>query len=263
MNDAQKEQLRITWSRFQKRAEKLWAPRINKAIQQQIKEFIDTYGVGDVASAGFINFAPMYDVLKELYVSVGVTWSARTVAYIKKEPRQLKRMTIGFNEEMTNLILSYFQTDLLSDVVEISETTRRNIIEALSKAQFLGYSLEETINLITDESVTRIRARLIARTETVTAANKAADIAARKTGLVLQKTWIAANDNRTRRDHAEVDDTTIDVDKPFIVGGYEMMQPGDRGTKGTPTPAKEICNCRCVCGYAGKRDRNGRLLSRN
>lgn len=260
MNDAQKEQLRITWSRFQKRQEVLWSPRINQAIQQQIKEFIEQHGISSSALGGWINFAPMYEVLKDLYTDVGVKWGAKTLAYLKREPRTEKRMPIGFSEEMIREILAYFSIDLLSDVVEISETTRKNIIDALTKATELGYGIEDTIKLITDPTITRMRARLIARTETVTAANKAADISARKTGLVLQKTWIAAKDNRTRHDHRNVDGTTLDVDTPFNVGGYEMMQPGDRGTKGNPTPAKEICNCRCTVGYRGKRDANGRLL---
>ncbi len=65
--------------------------------------------------------------------------------------------------------------------------------------------------------------------------------AAVKMGIELEKRWLATLDSRTRHDHAAADGQTVAENKPFTVGGYELMYPGDpRG------PGHEICNCRCT-----------------
>lgn len=65
--------------------------------------------------------------------------------------------------------------------------------------------------------------------------------AAVKMGIELEKQWLATLDSRTRHDHAAADGQTVAEDKPFIIGGYELMYPGDpRG------PGHEIYNCRCT-----------------
>lgn len=65
--------------------------------------------------------------------------------------------------------------------------------------------------------------------------------AAVKMGIEMEKQWLATLDGRTRHDHAAADGQTVAEDKPFRVGGYELMYPGDpRG------PGHEIYNCRCT-----------------
>lgn len=64
--------------------------------------------------------------------------------------------------------------------------------------------------------------------------------AAVKMGIEMEKQWLATLDGRTRHDHAMADGQTVAEDKPFRVGGYELMFPGDpRG------PGHEVYNCRC------------------
>lgn len=65
--------------------------------------------------------------------------------------------------------------------------------------------------------------------------------AAREMGIDLQKQWMATLDHRTRHDHAAADGQTVADDKPFMVGGYELMYPGDPSG-----PGHEIYNCRCT-----------------
>lgn len=65
--------------------------------------------------------------------------------------------------------------------------------------------------------------------------------AAAKMGIELEKQWLATLDGRTRHDHAAADGQSAAEDKPFNVGGYELMYPGDPSG-----PAHEIYNCRCT-----------------
>lgn len=257
-----RQQLRTDFKKFQQRRELLWAGRIRKALQAQVKFWIDTYGMKPTNTDLIqLDYAPIYNVLLALYLDAGTVWGAKIYSTLPKVAVKA-RMPIGLSEFLIQAIKDYFDIDLLNDVQDISDTTRKQIIEALKQAAERGFGVDDTIKLMYSLAANPVRARLIARTETVTAANKGAALAADKTGLLLQKTWIAATDNRTRPDHREVNGTTIDGDEFFTVGPDKMKQPGDRGEQGNRTSAKNICNCRCVVGYEGKRDANGRLIRR-
>lgn len=65
--------------------------------------------------------------------------------------------------------------------------------------------------------------------------------AAVRMGIEMEKQWLATLDGRTRHNHAVADGRTVDEDKPFTVGGYELMYPGDPSG-----PGHEIYNCRCT-----------------
>jgi uncharacterized protein with gpF-like domain len=189
---------------------------------------------------------PIYPVLVSLYKASAVVWAHQSQLQLQ----QMKsRQPMGFSERIVELMRRYFGIDLLNIAQGITETTKRVIAEVLSQAAELGWSFNEIVNKLRSPDLTSIRARLIARTETVSSANAAAIIngkeVAAKTGIKLNKIWIATYDNRTRPDHADVNRKVIGVDENFNVGGYLMHQPGDR-TKGAP--AAEICNCRCVIG---------------
>ncbi len=260
-----RQQLRTDFKKFQQRRELLWSGKIRKALKKQVDFFIKQYGLKPVNTDLIqLDYAPVYDVLLALYIDAGVTWGAKMWSTLPKLPAvsTKARMPVGLSEFLIQEIKRYFDIDLLNDVQDISDTTREQIIDALKKATEQGLGVDDTIALMYSMAASPARARLIARTETVTAANKGAAIAAEKTGLLLQKTWIAATDNRTRPDHRDVNGTTIDFKEDFKVGTDKMQQPGDRGEQGHRTSAKNICNCRCVCGYESKRDSNGRLIRR-
>ncbi len=88
------------------------------------------------------------------------------------------------------------------------------------------------------------RARVVARTEVIGAANAGSIDAMRASGVVASKEWIATADDRTRPDHAEADGQVVGLDEPFTVGDTQMDHPGD-----PDAPADEVVNCRCSLGY--------------
>lgn len=57
-------------------------------------------------------------------------------------------------------------------------------------------------------------------------------------------TWLTQEDERVRTPHAEADGQTVPIDKPFIIGGYKMMFPGDTLTD--DAPGELVINCRCL-----------------
>jgi len=56
-----------------------------------------------------------------------------------------------------------------------------------------------------------------------------------------RKTWRTVGDKAVRDTHKAVEGKTIPLDKPFIVGGYEMMVPRDPEVDAP----EETVNCRC------------------
>lgn len=56
------------------------------------------------------------------------------------------------------------------------------------------------------------------------------------------KTWHTERDKRVRPTHKEAEGQTVAIWEPFIVGGWELMFPGD-ATLGAPD--EELSNCRC------------------
>ncbi len=246
---------------FQKSREKEYTPKINKALQAQVQQFINAkeFGHADSAALKHISSDRLYTVIKDLYLDAGIVYGAKHLAYLK---RQKARMPIGFNKLMTELMNEYFRIDLLNLVEDLTTFTRQKIQEVLTDAYAIGSSYSEIVKELVSDTFTKARARLIARTETVTASNQGAMFAVKTTGLKLNKVWISAQDNRTRRhprdkfDHLDMDGKLIGYEDAFNVDGEILQQPGDRKHGAT---AGNICNCRCAIGFEPVRE-NGKLV---
>ena len=254
-------QLWFTFNRFQKSRERIYGPKINSALKSQVKSFINAKwaGMSDTQALDKVTSYSLLEALKPLYIDAGVTYGAKTLTYIR---RQKARMPIGFNELMIKLITDYFELELLNDVEDITQTTRDFIRNIMVDAYPLGLSFDDIVKQLESPGFSAKRARLIARTETVTASNTGAMLAAKTTGLKYNKVWISAQDNRTRRvprdqfDHLHMNGVTIAADDKFNVTGELMSFPGDRKSGAA---AGNICNCRCTHGYIPIRE-NGRLV---
>lgn len=258
------EQHREIWhlfNRFQKSREAYYGPKINKALKNQVQQFINAkeQGFDDYSALNRINSAKLYKLLKELYLDAGITFGAKHLTYLK---RQKARLPIGFNQLLTDLMNNYFLTELLNTVENITSYTRDKIRDIMIAAYATGKSFTEITNELTATGFTQSRARLIARTETVTAANQGSMFSVKTTGLKLNKIWISSQDNRTRRrprdkhDHLTMNGKLVGYNDPFYVDGEIMYQPGDRKHGAT---AGNICNCRCAVGFEPVRE-NGKLV---
>lgn len=81
------------------------------------------------------------------------------------------------------------------------------------------------------------RAETIARTETAKAQGQAGLETYRRNG-VEKRQWVSMGDDKVRDDHAAADGQMVGMDEPFVVGGEEVMYPGDGG-------GDQAINCRC------------------
>lgn len=123
---------------------------------------------------------------------------------------------------------------------------QKQIKAVVTSSILRGQSLKGMVSDLMERIPTMERASAIrsARTAFTSAENggrQAAFERAAEMGIQARKRWVATKDKRTRRDHANADGQTVPIDKPFDIGGYAMMFPGDPSG-----PGKELYNCRCA-----------------
>jgi uncharacterized protein with gpF-like domain len=262
MTQQEQNQQWYKWNRFQQKYEKYFEKKFVKALHIQLAAYIKTRDVMAIPSY------PLWAVLNELYLKVGPAWANITRIQTKKAIGQM-----GFNEEIVRLMRQYYGINLMNDAELMTAYSREVIADVLSLAAETGASIDDIVkSLLTNPEFNAMRARRIARTETVTAANGAAMIYAQQSGNVMEKIWIAVKDKRTRHNHKMIDGTTLPIDVPFDFkakfkgGGYidvQMMQPGARfQPNGLKVPGTEVINCRCTVAFQAKRDAAGRIVRR-
>ena len=253
------------WHKFQQKYEKYYEKKFAAALKVQVAAFIKTQDIMAIPSF------PIYTVLNDLYKTVGTRWARVARVSMTKADEVSGRM--GFNERIVELMRQYYGIDLLNDAEDITTYTKQVIQGILSDAALTGASFDDIVRQITSSSeLGAMRARRIARTETVTAANGAAMLYAQTSGNVMEKIWISVKDKRTRHNawanHKTIDGTVKDIEEPFLLksqklGDILMMQPGVRNQpNGLAVPASQIVNCRCVVAFQSKRDRQGRIIRR-
>lgn len=125
----------------------------------------------------------------------------------------------------------------------VTETTWASIQSALADGEMAGDSIDQIAGRIRRvfTQASGYRSRMIARTETIGAANAGSLAGARQSGVVGQKVWLAARDHRTRSTHIAADGQKVGVDEKFAVGASRMDHPHDPAGG-----ASEVVNCRCT-----------------
>ena len=178
------------------------------------------------------------------------------------------------NSIHTNLKL-FFALEAQITAKELHETTRQNMKNAKKLADIERKAHEEetgtkmatatfaliATNLFRQYLNRRMKTVSVTETQKATETAKFVEIEVLKTSTTTinnpgsslasmgTKDWFAVLDNVTRPDHVVADRTqhNIPSNKPFIVGGYKMMYPGDRSLG---APIKQWINCRCICIYS-------------
>jgi hypothetical protein len=140
-------------------------------------------------------------------------------------------------------------------VTQISNTTSTQALDiirmALEDSVTEGLAERETAALIQQRiaeqggNLSRLRGRMIARTESHSAANASAEKAVSTVRSGIKKEWISALTERTRLTHLASNGQKVNKGESFLVGTDILLHPGDPNGS-----AKEIINCRCVVGYS-------------
>jgi vacuolar-type H+-ATPase subunit H len=148
----------------------------------------------------------------------------------------------------------------LNDMQNI-DLIRRDLTSSLTSGILQGESipsLAKRIKAVTNKNLSSFVT--IARTETTRIESSARqDVGEQgvKLGFKMKKQWVSTADDRSRDEHLQADGQIVDIDKPFRVGGEDLMYPGDESGS-----AGNTINCRCTMvnivddGEVPKSDRN-------
>ena len=260
----------MIWQDYRKlyaNALKQYSPKFKKELQNQVNTYCRTQNYNAISDKA------LKKTIYKLHLAMGTKMALISESAVKKSVKGVY-VPMEFKSAKTDAfqyaIIQVLQNDGLDQLAaDITETTKEQIRRFLIESAEKNYTLTQTIALLRISGITDYRAELIARTETGRAANIGSMVGATATGLVTIKEWIAARDNRTRReprdhtDHLIMDGTKLPMEKQFQVPnnqvglGYELMDhPCD-----SKASAANVCNCRCTLGYEAVRGANGKLLT--
>lgn len=168
-------------------------------------------------------------------------------------------------DEMTlfeQIMLEFVQRFGALKVQQILETTRDQLARIVDRGIKDGLGQDAIAKQIIEAIPTfsRTRSRVIARTETHTAAMYASQEVAKTSPFPMNKRWVSVYDARTRDfgegdgevdqfSHRAMNEVTVGPDELFAVptsgGSFEMMTgPGDPNGS-----AANVINCRCALIY--------------
>lgn len=131
--------------------------------------------------------------------------------------------------------------DLAYGKDQITKRVTSGIIRGLAPGKIANELMSGMENMSRESAV---RAARTAVTAAQNAGRMDSYIAAEKMGITIRRKWMCTKDSRTRLSHGLADGQIVEgTKKPFIVGGYKMMFPGDKSLN---APSHEIYNCRCT-----------------
>ena len=185
------------------------------------------------------------DAMREPIQQTLITWATATAAEA--------------SFDLTGDLLNPFVAGYLRDFgLRLADETT-NTTKAAIRAQLIeGVRAGEGISQLTARvrAATQFnanRAELIARTETLRAANAAKHhtyTLLRRAGVVEQIQWVSTLDRRTRPAHAALSGQIRTVGTPFEINGMTAPYPG-----GFAEPGQ---NCRCRCTIVGVFEEGGK-----
>ncbi len=169
--------------------------------------------------------------------------------------KNLKYGDAPYEQKLFNLSLNLHAPDVLlhllqlagEKVKQIYGTTLAFLQDHLTAGVQAGETTEQLAQRVDDlytESIIPDRSQAIADTEVAGASNYGSYEAAKASDLTLNKVWMSMDDAKTRPDHRDADGQTVGLDEPFVVGGEQLMYPGDPAGS-----AGNIINCRCAPIY--------------
>jgi SPP1 gp7 family putative phage head morphogenesis protein len=177
-------------------------------------------------------------VLEENTIDVASVWGGEVLAHLKSQ-RQVPEGE-GAGKQAAVQHLADEGADLVQDIHESTKNTLRSILqetmdEDLSEGEKIRRMREQW------EGLSRVRARRIARTETVRASSIGVEAAGQDAPFGVEYEWMAANDSRTRAAHLAADGNKRTPDGFFEIGGHEAKHPADMRL-----PPSQSVNCRCA-----------------
>lgn len=237
------------------------APMIERVIADLMGEMLDQFEAQDVVGLPPDARERVGDALRETYRIATRMGGEPMIDGMKDCFPHLERKQ-DMDELFDQIIEQFIEQFGAQKVVQIAETTRKQIMRLIREGQREGESIEQIAKTIREAipEFSRYRSRVIARTETHGSSQYAQLRVAQTSTRPLVKRWSSVEDPRTRdfgEGDAEIDDynhrtmdgQTVAMEQPFFVntifGTREpLMYPGDPAGS-----AGNVINCRCAMTF--------------
>ena len=261
MNEKDKAKYFNSYRSLYNRLVKDLTPKVEKAIREQIKFFTDAYEVQTWIPVSVIPSLPMKNALKRVYIVGGISNATRVFRFIKGQIKSER------NDKWTWVIAEYLKTNGLDKVsIEITDTLKEKIRQEILKGTAEGLGTDQIVRNLKQAEFPKWMAKRIVRTEMNKAANMGAMVAAADLNVQINKEWMSATDDRTRRiprndyDHLHMNGIQVGFDDRFVVPSTKtidaMLFPGD-----PEASVGNIVNCRCTVVFVPIKDTQGRVVS--
>ncbi len=152
---------------------------------------------------------------------------------------------IKFNfNKFNEFTRDYLKDKKINWAKQVQETTEKRIKKILVQGFEEGLGSYDIAKIIyKDNTFSYNRAETIVRTEVISSCNYADNVIWNIDDNIIGKEWSSVGDGRSRLSHSSASGQKVPKDKPFIIGGYKLMHPGDTSLG---APASEIISCRCT-----------------
>lgn len=224
--------------------EKLFRPKLIRIIKNFRKDFIQdlqAYGQSTAQSNLQQRIADndLTKTISLIYRKAGLMGAMLTNQELKTAVQKIEKKAANFgrNERWIKDVINYLNTHQIQFVQSITDTMREDILKVLQKAIDEGWGIDKIVMELRSERLVVARARVIARTEIIRAANVGHSVAAKSFPYEVDKKWSSAKDHRTRHSHQLINNRQVEENGFFKVPIYkgdkptgrfdEMLYPGD------------------------------------
>ena len=262
------EQFRNTWHRQHTRYEKTAYTIFSKAFRETALNipfnFINENNYEQIIE-GSITTTDITNAYYDVYNTIGKVHGSYTGKSINEQIKIFIEQV--FLSEFERTLLTWLFTNAGTRIQSVRDTYVKYIIEIIARGLLDNKSIQDIVKEM-QERLNNTKSRWyrrqllrIARTETTAAANHGATVATQISGVVTDKVWISALDERTRRppnsqfNHLAMNGTRVGQNEQFNVNGDMIDFPGD--PKGAPG---NIINCRCASAVVARRDSQGNII---
>ena len=196
-----------------------------------------------VANAYINDMTPSIYSLNRNYEAYSIEKAVGSCDFTMWDESTVRRLLV----EQPDLMPYYPPSRALSRGIDLAygkEQITKHVTSGILRGLAPGKIANELMSSIT--TMNRDSAVRAARTGFTAAQNAGRHdsyIAAEKMGITIRRRWVCNKDSRTRFSHGMADGQIVEgTKKPFTVGGYKMLFPGDTSLG---APGHEIYNCRC------------------
>ena len=184
---------------------------------------------------GKASIAVIHDVLTSKdFLRYLTSWNEKSI--VKQEP------VVTRVQSQWDLFVEDKITSRANKVAGVTHSTYGQIQDVMAQGVKDGsthYEIEQQIESFLDEKW-KAHGETISRTEVNSAMNTAMLEDAKAIAPELNKVW-ACGFFKSRQDHIDADGQSVPQSEPFIVGGEEMIGPGDDSAS-----ADQLINCACT-----------------